>query len=124
MSGLESVAVDAGADLSGSASQYKAVSVSGVIAANNTASLGILQNKPRSGEDATVGIAGRSRYVAGAAVTLGDRLMVTTSGFIIEANTVSFGIGTALGAVSSGGIGAGYFNFAGAKSQITSSHLE
>lgn len=122
MSYLESVPVVAGADLS--TMQYKAVAVGGTIAANNTGALGILQNKPISGQDATVGIAGRSRYVAGAAVSAGDRLTVTTSGFIIEANTTALGAGTALGDVASGGIGEGYFNFAGAKSVVTSSHLE
>lgn len=122
MSYLESVPVSAGADLS--TAQYKAVTISGTIAATNGAALGILQNKPAAaGRDATVGYMGRSRYVAGAGVTEGDRVTVATSGFIIAVSSNELGVGTALGTVSSGGIGEGIFNFAGARTSVVSAHL-
>ena len=122
MSYQESVPVKAGADLS--AAQYKAVTVSGTIAANNTTALGILQNKPdASGKDATVAYAGRVRYYAGGAVAAGNRLTVTTSGWVTATGSNQIGVGTALGAVSSGGIGEGIFNFTGAKSTVVSGHL-
>lgn len=114
---LQVIGVDAGADLNtgsindGTGTQYKAVTAAGVIAANATTALGILQNKPKSGEDASLGFAGRSRYVAGAAVAVGARLTVTTSGYMTTAGSGDDFIGRALGAVSSGGIGEGAFNF-------------
>jgi len=111
MSYLDSIPVAAGADLS--ASQYKAVTMAGVIAANGNTAAGILQNKPAAtGRDATVGYLGRSRYYAGAAVAAGAQLMVTTSGWLITATSGYAVVGKARAAVSSGGIGEGVFNFA------------
>jgi len=81
-------------------------------------------NMPTTGQDATLAFQGRSKYVAGAAITAGMRLAVQSGGWMIQANTVSFGIGTALGAVNSGAWGEGIFNFSGVKTQITSSHTE
>lgn len=118
----ENIPIAAGADLS--AAQYKAVAIGGTIAANNGAALGILQNKPAaSGRDATVCYAGRSRYVAGAAITAGNRICVTTSGFMVAVTSSDFGVGTALATVSSGEIGEGIFNFAGIRSTVGSAHL-
>ena len=45
----------------GSGHQYKACDIDGTIAANAGAA-GLLQNKPKSGEDATLGVQGRSRW--------------------------------------------------------------
>jgi len=107
---LTSVPVNATEDLSGA--QYKAVDVDGTVAAAVTTALGILQNKPESGQDMTVGMAGRSRYVASAAVVAGARLTVTTSGYLVTAGSGDDFIGRALAAVSSGGIGEAFVNFA------------
>lgn len=116
------VPVAAGADLS--ACQYKAVAVGGTIAANNGATLGILQNKPDAvGKDATVCVFGRSRYSAGGAVTKGNRVTVTTSGWFVAVASNQLGCGTALDTVSSGGIGDGVFNFPGVRSTVTSANL-
>lgn len=73
--------VIASADLSGA--QYKAVTVAGAVAANNTTAIGILQNKPQSGEHAQVSIMGKMKGVAGGAISAGGRVKVTTSGFIV-----------------------------------------
>lgn len=109
MSYLESIPLAAGADLSGG--QYKAVVVGGTIAADATA-IGILQNKPDAvGRDAAVGYAGRSRYIAGAAVSAGALLMVTTSGYMITVTSGETCQGRAIAAVTSGGTGEGIFNF-------------
>lgn len=118
----DSVPVIAAADLS--TFKNRAVTIGGTLAASNTDAVGILQNTPTTGQDATAAFQGRIKYVAGAAITAGMRLMVQSGGWMIQANTVSFGIGTALGAVSSGGKGEGIFSFAGVKTQITSSHTE
>ena len=109
MSYLESIPVEAGQDLT--AAQYKAITVGGTIASGATA-IGILQNKPDNGQDATAGYAGRSRYVAGAGVTAGANLSVTTSGYLITTTSGSPVVGRALAAVSSGGIGEAIINFA------------
>lgn len=101
----------------GSGHQYKAVDVDGTIAADAGA-IGILQNKPKSGEDATVGFMGRSRYVAGAAVAAGARITVTTSGYMITCTSGSAPLGRAIGAVGSGGIGEAIINFAGGNTLI------
>lgn len=112
---LESIPVEATEDLSPNARQYKAVDMDGTISATFTGltpSIGILQNKPESGEDMTVGWLGRSRYVAGAAVTAGNLLTVTTSGFMVTVTSGDGVCGRAMNAVSSGETGEGLFNFA------------
>lgn len=105
------------------ASQYHAVQIGGTLSTGATNAMGILQNKPISGQAATTRYFGRSRYFAGGAVTAGARLSVTTSGWITAAGSNELGVGTAMGTVSSGGIGEGIFNFAGAKTAVQSAHL-
>ena len=88
MENLQTISLDAAADLS--AKQYTFVKASGVngVAANvlaTTLSIGILQNEPPSGSPATVAIAGVSKVLAGAAVTAGDQVMSDTSGRAITA---------------------------------------
>lgn len=113
----DDIALNAGADMS--ANQYKAVVIGGTIAANSTTAMGLQQNKPNAfGRDLTARIAGRSKYRAGAAVVTGVPLMVTTSGWIITATSGSLPCGKSLEAVSSGSIGEGYFNFAGATNAL------
>jgi len=109
MSYLESIPVIAGADLT--AKQYKCVAVAGTIAADGTA-IGLLQNKPNTGRDATVGYAGRSRFVASDTVAAGALLTPTTNGFMVTVGSGDPCFGRALSAVASGGIGEGIFNFA------------
>lgn len=101
------------------AAQYKAVTIGGTIAAGNTAALGLLQNKPKANEDASMRVSGRSRYRAGAAVNSGSMLMVTTSGWLIAVTSGSLPCGQAFEGVSSGSIGEGYFNFATARTTIS-----
>lgn len=75
----------AGADLNtgdGTGAQYKAVAVDGTIAANNSAALGLIQNKPKSGEDLTIAYLGHMKGVAGGALSAGDRVRVTTGGYL------------------------------------------
>lgn len=103
--------VRAGEDLS-TVGQYKAVDIDGTIAAD-TGAYGIAQNKPKNGEDLSILYAGESRYYAGAAVSAGARLTVTTSGYFITAASGDIAVGRAYAAVGSGGIGVGHFNFVG-----------
>lgn len=121
MSYLESIPVDAGVDLSGS--QYKAIQIDGTLATNNSDVAGILQNKPENGEDAGLGILGRTRYVAGGAVTKGNRLQVQSGGWLTAVASNQFGIGTALNTISSGGVGEVFLNNIGAPTTVVSAHL-
>ena len=100
--------VAAGADLRGQ--QYKAVAVGGTIAATAQLAMGLLQNKPNTGEDASVQYFGESFYVAGGAVTAGGLIGVTTSGFCITVDSGSVSIGKALNTVTSGSQGRALVN--------------
>ncbi len=118
MSYENAVPVIAGQDLSVATCEYHAVAIGGTITGANATALGILQNRPKQNEDATVGYAGRLRYRAGAAVTTGARLKVTTSGWLIAVTSGTFAVGTALSAVSSGAIGEGIFDFSTARTNL------
>lgn len=106
----DNITIAAGADLR--AAQYKAVTISGTIAANNSTAAGILQNKPNTNEGATVAYEGRMKGTAGAAITKGDRLKVTTSGYLIAVASGDGACGKALFAASSGSVVDMLANFA------------
>ncbi len=104
------VSIDAGADLS--THQHKAVSVAGTIAATGATAIGLLQNKPAaSGRQASVGYQGLMKGYAGAAISKGAGVMVTTSGFLITVTSGALSNGKALVAANSGDLFAGLFNF-------------
>jgi len=88
--GFKPPALTASADLS--AKQYTAVKASGVntvtsVAAATDAVLGVLQNKPTSGQEAEITHTGVTKMLAGAAVTAGAEVMCDTSGRAITAVT-------------------------------------
>lgn len=95
--------------------QFKAVRLSAahkVDVASGAASrgIGILLNKPNTDEGATVRVNGSAPYVAGAAVTAGDELILGTTGFLINGTTVASGSvrfvwGVSRTTVVSGGVG-------------------
>ena len=65
---------------------------------------GILQNKPVSGAAALVRTRGKSKAVAGAAITVGARLMWGTGGKVITlSGTTNYVIGVALQAAGADG---------------------
>lgn len=112
MSYNDGITVDAGADLQ--AFQYRAIAIGGTLATGLNAR-GILQNKPDSGEDATLVYQGRSKFQAGGAITVGARLTVTSGGFMTVAASGDQAVGFCEdAAVSSGSYGHGVFNFASA----------
>lgn len=104
----------AGADLIDSASLYKAVAVGGTIAANNSTAFGLLQSKGKTGEGVTVGYFGEMKAYAGASISAGAKLMITTSGFVISATSGTIGVGKALEAANSGDLFRGLFDFTNA----------
>jgi len=76
--------ITAGEDLSASAKQYKAIELDGTLANDTDTAIGILMNKPKSGEAAQVKMLGKMMGYAGAALAAKDLLKVTTSGYIIK----------------------------------------
>ena len=65
--------------------------------------LGILQNKPTTGQAADIRVAGVSKAVIGSGgVTAGDLLMTATSGALITATNTNYGVAIALETGSSG----------------------
>lgn len=89
------------ASLSHATRQYMAVNFHGNLAGCNGAFLGICQNKPAAGEHMTVGFAGITKAKAGAAITVGKPLAVTSTGFFTSVASGA-AVGRALTAASSG----------------------
>lgn len=93
--------------------QYHAIALDdGKLANNGAEASGILQHKPKNGDHASIAYIGESRFRAGLAVILGDKLTVTTSGWLIPATSGSTVVGKAVDTVTSGSIGNGIFGFA------------
>ena len=109
MSYKESIPVVATEDLS--VAQYHACDIDGTLAQVGDTAIGILQNKPESGEDGELAYTGRSRYRAGGAITIGARLTCAASGWVTACVSGGAIVGRALSAVGSGSIGEGIFNF-------------
>jgi hypothetical protein len=87
---LENQSYPAGADLS--ALQFTAVRFGTgktVVGATTTTAplIGILQNKPTTGQAAKVGVKGVAKAIAGGSITAGDKLTATTGGKLITTTT-------------------------------------
>lgn len=95
----------AGADLNsgdGTGAQYKAVAIDGTIAANNSAAFGLLQNKPKNGEDMEIAYFGHMKGVAGGALARGARVRITTSGYLTTVASGDGCVGKVVTAAASG----------------------
>jgi hypothetical protein len=98
--------ITAGEDLDGANQQYVAIALDdGKVAANAEEAIGILQNKPKSGEFATVTYLGETFFRTGAAVAKGADVTVTTSGFHITATSGDAIVGKCKTAATSGSVG-------------------
>jgi hypothetical protein len=97
----------AAADLSGK--QYHFVRGSAAFATNQasdaTASsvLGVLQNKPASGREATIAFMGGSKVVAGGAITANDIITTNSSGRAATVASGQMGLGRAFEAAAADG---------------------
>lgn len=105
-SNLTCITLLAGADLR--TAQFKAVKVDSngkaVLAAAGDFAIGILQNKPNSGEAATIAVAGVSKASADAGITAGAKVTASADGQIVTATVATDNIlGVAL--VTAGGAG-------------------
>jgi len=111
MSYNEQIPVVATEDLS--AAQYHACDIDGTLAQVGDTAIGLLQNKPENGEDASLVYSGRSRFRAGGgSISIGARLTCAASGWVTAAGSGDAIVGRALSAVTSGSIGEGVFGFA------------
>ena len=106
------VSILAGADLR--AAQHKVIAVAGTVAAANTAALGVLQNKPNTGENAAIAVSGHMKAYAAGAITAGAALKVTTSGYLTTVASGDGMCGKAITAASSGALVEFVGNFANA----------
>jgi hypothetical protein len=104
----ETLTLEAAADLS--TKQHHLVRLSGANLCNqaseavNAGLIGVLQNKPKSGEFATVAYQGQSKVVAGAAITAGARITTNGSGRAVATSALSqMVIGQALEAAGANG---------------------
>lgn len=98
-------------DFNTSAFQYHAIAlVDGLLANNGEEASGILLNKPKSGEFLALGYIGELKFAAGAAISKGAKLGVTTSGWFTTADSNDPILGEAKAAVTSGSLGTGLFN--------------
>lgn len=81
---LETLTLQAAADLRNN--QYQVMRISGVQLCNvasdatKTSAIGVLQNKPNTGQFADIGIIGKAKVMAGAAITAGDNISYNGSG--------------------------------------------
>ena len=90
-----------------STSQYKILSVSGdntvaLRVAAGAGVLGILDNKPENGENATVVVAGLTRCMAGGTVAAGSWISVTASGTGLATTSGQYILGKSITGVASG----------------------
>lgn len=94
--------------------QYHAVSCAdGKIANNGAEASGILMNKPKNGEAASVGSQNELAFQSGGAIAANGKITVATSGYLVAAGSGDHVIGSnGQVAVTSGSIGRGFFNFA------------
>ena len=104
------ISVKAGEDLS--AAQFTAIEIDGTVAATAAVTRGILQNKPKSGENAALTVIGRSKFKAGGTIAAGNNLTIADSGFLVATSSGDNSLGFSIFAVASGGITEGVFNIA------------
>ncbi len=98
--------------LPGAGPLFKAIGVDGQIAATGSEAIGLLKYGAGSGEFIDVAWIGEVKYVAGEAIGAGERVTVTTSGYLVKISSGALAVGrNAENAVSSGAVGRGLFDF-------------
>lgn len=98
----------AGEDLDGA--QYHAIRlVDGKLANNAETASGILMSKPKTNEHGSIAWRGEIKFAAGAAISKGDKVTITTSGWLTTAGSLDTVTGEAKEAITSGSIGLGMF---------------
>jgi len=104
----------AGQALDTDATLHKAVAIGGTIAGTNVAAVGLVKSKAPNGGAVTVAYNGEMKAYAGAAITAGARISVTTSGWLITSADSRSTVGRALETAASGDLFRGLFDFVNA----------
>ena len=100
-------------DLTADAAQNHAIAFNDQKLANNAEEAsGILVSRPDNLQHATIALAGEIKFAAGGALSAGDKITVTTSGWFTAAGSDDAVVGEAKSAVTSGSYGTGIFEFA------------
>lgn len=81
------------------------------------ATIGVLQGKPKSGEDAAVTVIGPTKIVAGGTIVGGGDFTVTASATAMAVASGDYTLGRAFTSAASGNIFDGYVTHAGFKGQ-------
>ncbi len=102
------------------AHQHKALAIGGTLTIGTPYAAGLLETRTDSGEDGTITVLGRARFIAGGTIARGNRLNVTSGGFMVLAASGDNSIGFAEAAISSGSVGRGVFNFVTPYYHVTS----
>lgn len=101
--------------------QFKAIALDdGKVANNGLEAGGILLNKPKNNEFATLVVSGEAKFKAGAGLSIGARLTIATSGWFTASVSGDYYMGRAKEAVTSGSTGVGFFNFSAPAYQVSS----
>lgn len=108
MTASEDLSPTAGLNGVNGSGQFLGVFISGArtVAHDGTGGVaiyGILQNQPKSGQAADVGIFGVSKAVAGASLTANDPLMTDSSGRVITGTSTNHRFATALESATAAG---------------------
>lgn len=96
---------EAGEDLTGQQFRFVKVDTAGKVvrAGNNELAIGVLQNKPDSGQAASVRCGGISKIVAGGVITAGDRVGSDSQGRAKGGASAAVTLGIALDAAAAAG---------------------
>lgn len=104
------ITLKAGADLTSAQYAFVKLDSSGnavVCSAVTDKPIGVLQNQPLSGKEASVLVSGGTKVKAGAAVAIGDRIGTTTGSlanpYVAGTDTTKYLVGTALTAAAASG---------------------
>ena len=99
-------------DMSTDGHQYHAIALDdGKLANTGEEAFGILINKPKTNEFATVTYIGEEKFAAGGSITKGGKITVGTSGWFTAGDSGDYIVGECKETITSGSIGVGMFNF-------------
>lgn len=91
--------------------QHRVLNIGGTLAIGTPYSHGLLLTRTDSGEDGTIRVLGRGRFIAGGTVLKGERATVTSGGWMVNAASGDNSIGFSETGITSGSVGRGVFNF-------------
>lgn len=94
--------------------QYRVVEIDGTLGVSANTAVGIATTKVLSGEHFSAVYKGHAKGYAGGAVTAGNRLTVSSGGWLTVAASGTGRVGTALATATSGSLVEGVFDFTAA----------